>query len=383
MRIVTHVVSLERLGGLEVNTLEATRALLARGHEVHVLYGPPTSGGPSTRAEFEAAGAVLHGPFPFASRVLQAPRTVPTFLPAARLVAELRPDVVWLQRPEHVVWGQTVARWSRTPLVSHLHHVTSYGRLLPWVTRGVTRFIAVSEFIRDQWTGTGVDGRRIDVVHNAVPADTYPPGGAAELNRARRRLGLPADLPLALLYGQVCEGKGVGVALDAWARLAPSPAGAHLVVVGDVVPDEPRWRTRLADAVAAGTVTWLPNQADVVPLLHAADLVLFPSLLQESFGRVALEALMTHRPVLASAIGAVPEVLTGDLARLLVPPGDAAALADGMAALLDWRRTEPGLGAVCGAQAARRFDFDGYVTGLEQSLARAAGDRVGRRLLVR
>jgi glycosyltransferase involved in cell wall biosynthesis len=381
MRIVTHVVSLERLGGLEVNTLEATRALLARGHQVHVLYGAPTSGGPSTRAEFEAAGAVLHGPFPFASRVLQAPRTVPTFLPAARLVAGLRPDVVWLQRPEHVVWGQTVARWSRTPLVSHLHHLTNYGRLLPWVTRGVTRFIAVSEFIRDQWTSTGVDGRRIDVVHNAVPAGTYPPGGEAQRDAARRALGLPAGVPIALLYGQVCAGKGIGVALDAWMRL--SPVRGHLVVVGDVVPDEPQWRARLTDAVAGGTVTWLPNQADVVPLLHAADLVLFPSLLQESFGRVALEALMTHRPVLASAIGAVPEVLTGDLARLLVPPGDAAALADGMAALLDWRGTEGGLGAACGVQAARRFDFDDYVTGLEQSLGRAAGDRSGRRLLVR
>ena len=374
MRIVTHVLSLERLGGLEVNTLEATAALVARGHEVHVLYGAPRSGGaaPGTRAEFQAAGAILHGPFPFSSTVLAAPLRVPGFLPAARLVARLRPDVVWLQRTEHVLWGQTVARVAGVPLVSHVHHLVNYGRALPYLTRGVARFIAVSEFVRDRWVEVGIDSSRVDVVPNAVPAASYPPGGPAELEAARAALGLPAGVPTALYYGRMAREKGLEVALDAWELLAPARDAAHLVLAGDFGPGDDPFRARVDRAVATGTVTALPSQRDVVPLLHAADVVLFPTLMQESFGRVALEAIMTHRPVLASAIGAVPEVLSGRLDRSLVPPDDPAALAEGLRSLLPWRQEEPGLGAQCGAEAERRFSFDAYIARLETSLGAAA-----------
>ncbi|MGY2078733.1 glycosyltransferase family 4 protein [Modestobacter sp. SYSU DS0657] len=380
MRILTHALSLERLGGLEVNTLEATKALLARGHEVHLLHGAPLLGGagPQLGAEFEAAGAVLHGPFPFGTSLRGAPRAIPRFLPAARLSRELRPDVIWLQRPEQIFWGQTVARVSRTPLVVHLHHVPNYGRALPYLHRGVTRFIAVSEFMRRRWVANGLRPELVDVVHNAVPADTYPPGGAGEQRAARDALGLP-DVPTVLYYGRLEEAKGLTVTLDAWEQLAPRAGEAHLLLAGDVPPGEERWAPQLDAAVATGTVTVLPNQGDVVPLLHAADVVVFPTLLEEAFGRVALEALMTHRPVLASDLGAVGEILTGPLARFLLPAGDAAALAGALEGLVHWRTAEPGLGALCGAEAERRFGFDGYVEALERSLGSAAGARGPRR----
>src|SRR4051794_25143124 len=145
MRILTHLFSLERLGGLEVNTVETTVALLARGHEVHVFHGAPVTDylSSATGEELEAAGAVLHGPFPFSSTLKGAMPAVARFLPAARLARRLRPDVVWLQRPEQIIWGQTVSRVSRTPLVSHLHHVPNYGRALPVLNHGVTSFLAV------------------------------------------------------------------------------------------------------------------------------------------------------------------------------------------------------------------------------------------------
>jgi glycosyltransferase involved in cell wall biosynthesis len=372
MKILTHVISLERLGGLEVNTLEATKALAARGHDVHVLYGAPLLGtsGPETRAEFEAAGATLHGPYPFASTLQNAWAAIPGFIPAARFAARLRADVLWLQRPEQIIWGQTVSRLSGTPLVSHLHHVPNYGRALKPLNRGVAHFIAVSHFMRARWSASGIDERRIDVVYNAVPAAAYPPGGERERDLARQALGLPAGVPIALYYGRLEEAKGLGVTLAAWQRLAPKMGEAHLVFAGDYAPSGQAWRARTAHVAATGTVTVLPNQGNVVPLLHAADVVLFPSLLEESFGRVVLEALMTRRPVLASDIGAVPEILTGPLDRLLVPPGDATALADGIAGLLNWRQTEPELGSLCGAEAQARFSFDGYIDSLEESLSR-------------
>ncbi|PWW21796.1 glycosyltransferase involved in cell wall biosynthesis [Geodermatophilus normandii] len=374
MRILTQLLTLERVGGIEVCTLELTRALVARGHEVHIVHGPPFGllDVEDMTADLEAAGAVLHGPYPLATSLRGAPAAVPRFLPAARLARRLHPDVLWLHRLEHVVWGQTVGRWSGTPLVLHLHQVPNYRRALPVLTRGVRRFVAVSEFMRERWVEAGVDPGLVDVVYNALPPESYPAGDLAARDRARVALGLPPDVPVVLFYGRLEPEKGIEVALDAWHQLAPAHHEAHLLLLGNVPPyTDPRLRSRIDELVRCGTGTLAPGLGDVVPALHAAEVVLFPTLLEEAFGRVALEALITGRPVLASRIGALPEILTGSLQQHLVPPGDAAALAAGMKALLSWRRDEPGLGAAARAHARAAFDFDTQVAHLEAVLAGA------------
>jgi glycosyltransferase involved in cell wall biosynthesis len=377
MRIVTQALSTERLGGIEVSTVEVCRALVARGHEVHLLHGPHLGFTEvDSTADYEAAGVVVHGPFPLSTSLAGAPAAIPSFLPAARLVDRLQPDVLWLQRFEHVIWGQVVSRRAHIPLVCHLHHMPNFGRAMPYLASGVTRFIAVSEFIRQQWADRGLDPARIDVVHNAVPSDTYSPGRIAERADARAFLGLPAGAPTALYYGRLAAAKGVGVVLDAWQRLSAGASGAHLVLAGDLDPsDDPGVAAQVAELVAQGTATVLPAQRDVLPLLHAADVVLFPTLLPEAFGRVTLEALVTERPVLASRIGAVPEVLTGPLEQLLVPPGDACALAEQLGTLLDWRQTQPELGALCAARAAADFSFSAHLDAIERVLAGVACQR--------
>ena len=371
MRILTHVITLERVGGMEVNTLEVSRALAQRGHDVHVVHGPPIVEFPmpDMRAEFESAGITLHGPQPFPPPSLAtAIPSVVQSVPSARLAARLRPDVVWLQRFEHIVWGRLAALGGRAPLVCHLHHALG-SRLIPLAARGVPQFIAVSEFMRRLWVSLGLDPERVAVVHNAAPAENYPYGGEVERKQARQALGLPPEAPIALYYGRLEEPKGLLVALEAWERARSRLGRGHLVLAGGY----PRYadaslRARVDELVRAGSATLLPMQGDVVPLLHAADLVLFPSRLPEAFGRVALEGLMTGRPVLASAVGGVPEIVAGPLARLLVPEGDAAALAEGIAALLPWREQEPELGALCAAEMAARFSFTEHVARIEQLL---------------
>ena len=105
-----------------------------------------------------------------------------------------------------------------------------------------------------------------------------------------------------------------------------------------------------------------------MPFLHACDVVAFPSLLPEAFGRVAVEGMATGRPVVASRVGAVPEILSGPMGRFLVEPGFVEELATRLAGLLDWRRDEPGLGDDCAEWVVRRFPFEAHVDGLERIL---------------
>jgi glycosyltransferase involved in cell wall biosynthesis len=67
-------------------------------------------------------------------------------------------------------------------------------------------------------------------------------------------------------------------------------------------------------------------QNGVIPFLHAADLIVAPSMLDEGFGRVVIEAMSTSRPVVASRVGAVPEILSGEMSRFLVDARDSVSL---------------------------------------------------------
>lgn len=382
MRILTHLLSLERLGGIEVSTLEATRALTARGHEVHVIHGAERSGGrsPDMRDDLLAAGAVLHGPFPFSTPTIrEGVPAIASYLPAAAAAARLRPDVLWLQRTEHIVWGQTLARRAGVPIVGHLHHSPNYGRgHFGRLAFGV-RFLSVSEFIRRQWIDVGLRPDRVATLLNAVPTESYPPADPMGRIRARDALGVPTGPPVVLYYGRLTEDKGIDTLIDAWTAWAPHGDDAHLVVAGN-------WdsgtgadlRRRFEKLTELGTVTHLAARPDVIPLLHAADLVVVPSSYDEPCSRVLLESLMSELPVIGSHVGGTPEVLTGPLSRLLVPRNDPPALAAALSGLAHWRRDEPDLGRTCRAHALTRHSFDGYIDTIEQTLTEAVERRRAR-----
>jgi glycosyltransferase involved in cell wall biosynthesis len=376
VRIVLDALEPSRLGGIEVTLLEDVRGLSARGHDVHVVHGParyrPAPG--DLHDDLVAAGAQLHGPHRVAWTPGRTPADLAAYTASARLLRRLRPDVLWVQRFEHLAWAHAARAAVRTPLVCHLHHAPMYRRPVQrLLATGVRRHLAVSEFTRRQWVDAGLAPERVGVLHNALPSQAYPPGGAAELRAARERLGVPQDARVVLLYGLLVEGKGAGVVAGAWQQLQAAEPSAHLLVAGDAPQGHPHGGLPevLDAAVAAGRATRLGVQADVVPLLHAADVVLFPSLMAESFGRVPLEALSTGRPVVASRTGAVPEVLAGAPPELLVPPGDPAALAAAVRRLLRWRDDDAGLGGRLSA-LARRFDADRRWDALEAELAAGA-----------
>jgi glycosyltransferase involved in cell wall biosynthesis len=275
------------------------------------------------------------------------------------------------------VWAQVVSRISGAPIVCHLHHAPNYARAR-LLYRGVAHFIAVSGHARDLWVRQGIAADRITVVHNAIATASYPRGGPTESARARERLGLPADIPIAMYYGRISTDKGLLVLIDAWRRLGRQSHEARLVLVGDPDPSESAAITRALATLPEGSWSWFPTTSDIVPLLHAADLTVLPSLEHETFGRVLIETMSTGRPAIGSRVGGVPEVLAGPMARFLVEPGDAADLAERMAGLLDWRITQPSLADECHEWVESRFRYDDHLRSVEQILTEHRRDRALR-----
>jgi glycosyltransferase involved in cell wall biosynthesis len=154
-----------------------------------------------------------------------------------------------------------------------------------------------------------------------VPAPAAEPPAAADVARVRAELGA-GDRPVVLAVGRLAAQKGFGVLLAAaaeWQQRDPRP----LVAIAGEGPLEDELK---AAAQRHGVeARFLGPRRDVPALLAAADVVAVPSH-WEARALIVQEALLAGRPVVASRVGGIPE-LTGADAALLVPAGDAAALA--------------------------------------------------------
>ena len=103
----------------------------------------------------------------------------------------------------------------------------------------------------------------------------------------------------------------------------------------------------------------------MVTPLHAADVVVVPSVWLEPFGRTVIEALSTGRPVVASRVGGIPEIMTGPLDRFLFDRDDDEALAGQLRSLMHWQERQPELAGQCRSRVLESFTLERTVDGVE------------------
>jgi glycosyltransferase involved in cell wall biosynthesis len=179
----------------------------------------------------------------------------------------------------------------------------------------------------------GVDGARITVIENGVDLASWPFATADDRRAARVALGLDADARVVLVVAGLRAEKGHDVLLRAAARLHDQGRSVRVLVAGDGERREAL--ESLAHSLGiGGHVAFLGARRDVARLLHASDVAVLPSA-TEALPLALLEAMAAGTPVVASAVGSVPEVVHDGDHGLLVPPGDDAWLADRIGVILD------------------------------------------------
>ncbi|GAA3936091.1 glycosyltransferase family 4 protein [Streptomyces gulbargensis] len=221
---------------------------------------------------------------------------------------------------------------ARTPLVTtwhtRAHAEGARGGVLRLLERRTARAAAVvlatSSELVDRARRRGARDARLAPV--AVPAGRGPV--CLQDGKARAELGA-VERPLLMAVGALERGRGYGTLLDAarvWRELDPQP----LLVVAGEGPRRAQLQRRIEDEGLA--VRLIGRRDDVAELLAAADIAVLPSR-WEARSLLAQEALRLGVPLVATAVGGVPE-LVGDAAEL-VPYGDAAALAEAVRGLLE------------------------------------------------
>ncbi len=182
-----------------------------------------------------------------------------------------------------------------------------------------------SAYLRRLALGWGLDPERVSVLPN--PAPEVPP--LPPRDELRAELGL--DGRLLAFAGRLGPQKSLDVALEAVAAVP----GVTLAIAGDG-PDRPALERRARELGLGGRARFLGSvpRDGVLRLFRAADAALLSST-WENFPHTVVEALAVGTPVVSTAVGGVPEVVTDGQNGLLVPPGDPAALAAAVARIFD------------------------------------------------
>jgi glycosyltransferase involved in cell wall biosynthesis len=190
-----------------------------------------------------------------------------------------------------------------------------------------------------------------------VPAETIRHGDRA---RARTALGIPATAPAFGTVTRFMEQKAPLDFVAAARQVLARATDAHALVVGDGP-----LRSEV-EAAAAGQprLHLLGYRDDVADLLAAMDVVAFSSL-WEGLGRALTEAVLAARPVVATAVNGVPDLVVDGVTGHLVPPGRPDLLAGRVLDVLALPDRGAALGAVGAARVGGRFDVDEMVAGLD------------------
>jgi glycosyltransferase involved in cell wall biosynthesis len=330
---VLHVMRMSAVSGAENHLLELTAALRKYGWRCDVLVPSP-----SPRALDRFAKRLAKSCERVHVVSMRRDLSPGLVFKLARLLASGRYDVAHAHLV-HADWHLAAASLivSDVPLVSSKHNPDPFRRLSAFrlVERAVLRrysaIIAISDSLR-QFTEAST-AARVTTIH-------YGLGAPAHLPRKRPDRGQATQL---LAVGRLEEQKGFDVAIQAMARVVQETPHARLSIAGSGNQQQ-----LLADKVRAlhltDAVSMLGRRDDVDELMLNADILVHPAR-WEGFGLVLLEAMRSGLPVVATRVGAIPEIVTDGVTGLLVPPGDPDQLAAAILELIrnPARRREMGI----------------------------------------
>jgi glycosyltransferase involved in cell wall biosynthesis len=263
------------------------------------------------------------------------------------------------------VAARVTGRLAGTPVVISAHHDTDVwmgpvARLVERQTARLgSRVAACSEAVRRYAIERhGLDEAKVVTLRNATAA--LPQASAASRAAARAALGFTADERVIGTLGRLDEPKkGLRTFLAAAARISVAEPRARFVLVGDG-PARSELERRAASLGIRERVRFHGDEPSPERLLPGLDVLAQPSL-WEGFGLSVVEAMAAGVPVVASRVGGIPEAARDDREAVLVPPGDAARLAEGILALLRDPERAARLGAAGRTRALEEFSLDRLV----------------------
>lgn len=310
-----------------------------------------------------------------------------------RLIRETRPLIVHTHTAKAGALGRLAAWWCGVPIVVHTYHGHVFkGYFSPlrtrlfvaierWLARRTDRLIAVSPTVRREVLERGI-GRpeRFDVVPLGFDLAPFLSGDALR-GRLRAELGLAAATPLIGIVARLVPIKAHEQFFDVAARVAARLPEAHFVVVGD---GERRamLQTLAADLGLASRTHFLGWRGDLDVIYADLDVVALTSK-NEGSPVTLIEAMAAARPLVATRVGGVADLVAHDETGIIVEPGDPGAMATAMVDLLGDPARGARLGAAARTAVRDAYSADRLVADTDRLYRRLLAERIGARVSAR
>lgn len=382
---IVRVIARLNVGGPALHVTYLTEGLASRGYETTLVAGDVARGEESMERVARSAGVEIVR-LPGLSRELSPVHDLVAALRLARILRDVRPDVVHTHTAKAGAVGRFAALFAGRPrpVVVHTFHghvlrgyfgpagsrmFRAIERLLATIS---DRLVAVSPEVRDELVGLGVaPASKFEVIRLGIDLEPRVrfDGDPSE---ARRRLGIPQEAFLVGWFGRMTAVKRTEDLLHVLVALRRHGVDAALLLVGDG-DDRPRLEQLAHELGVARSCLFLGYQEDVAPFYAISDAVVLTSA-NEGTPVTIIEALAAGRPVVATEVGGVADVVDDGATGFLVDPGDTDAMADRLARLA----ADPGLAAALGSEGRRRVTERYAVARLVDDV-----DRLYRALLAR
>lgn len=354
------------IGGVELWSVDLIHALQGRGYEFLAI---ATHGPIRQPNETEFAGIAVHR-FSFHGALLNRDVGLikSTIEKVAALKKRFRPDMIHINTSQPSVFfhHKTVSAFP-CPTLFTVHEPPSLSAgansLLGRVLEAADGVVAVSSAMHEDVLELApAVGDKCHIIHNAIlPTAT----GATDIDFEQARL---------LCLGRLVPEKGFDLALEAFAKVHRRHPNARLIIAGDG-PSRGQLERQAASLDVASHVDFLGwvDPDDVNGLIERATLVIIPSRWREPFGLVALQAGEYSRPVVAFAVGGLPDIVINERTGLLVPAEDSTAMAQALSRLLDNPKAAISMGAAGHQRIRDKFDYRRFVSRYQAAYEKVAG----------
>jgi len=326
---ILHIIGGGEIGGAEQHVLSLLKEIdqaLYNPHLVCLTHGPLSE-------------LALKNKIPTQTFSMRYPLDLSPLPSLIRYIRQKKISLVHTHGSRANLLGRLSAKWLGIPSLTTVHSSLAHDYLSPWSARmalGLDRLtlpltsgiITVSEYLAEEVALRG--GKNLETIYNGQPPISFN-NPTSSRQQFRKQWGIPADALVLGTIGRLHPTKGQSYLIKVASRLRLKFPKLHLLLIGDG-PLRQDLELELQRTTIPYTFTgYIPQAYEALP---AMDIFLLPSI-SEGMGLVLLEAMQAKVPIVASAVGGIPEVIRAGKDGLLVPSGDLAGFTEACTSILE------------------------------------------------
>jgi glycosyltransferase involved in cell wall biosynthesis len=382
MTKVLHIITRLDMGGSAQNTLLSCKELCGK-YEILLVHGLSHESGMSDLekqiVEDGVGQAQKNGvkviALPTLVRSIRPIKDFRALLSIIWLLSKEKPDIVHTHSSKGGILGRLAAKIAGVPNIIHTphghvfygHFGTIASKIFLWAEKIFSRFtdrmVALTDGEKDDYINLSVcPPEKLFKIHSGVDVKKFMHANGNRVEK-RRSLGLDQNEAVIGFVGWLLPIKGPDYLLKAMDYVWQGHPEASLVLVGKGGMDVDL-RAEALKKNANGKVKFLGWREDVDEIMPLFDMLVLPSL-NEGMGRVLVEAMAAGKPVVASRVGGIPDLVRHAETGYLVPPADEKALADGIKKLLDDPERAKQMG-LRGREHCRQFSIEAMIDKLDK-----------------